>query len=93
MLDVKTGEYVREAVILIQNGRIVEAGSGLSVPAGSKVIDLGTATLLPGLIDVHSHLMARMGSGNQVDEYILNLAKKIGRPTGRWRALPMLVLP
>ena len=76
MLDVKSGKYVSDAVILVQNGRIVEAGSGLSIPAGAKVIDLGWATLLPGLIDAHSHLMARMGSGNQIDEYILNLAKK-----------------
>lgn len=76
MLDVKTGEYVPNAVILIQNGRITDAGSGLPVPAGSKVIDLGKATLLPGLIDVHTHLMARMGDGDQIDEYILNLAKK-----------------
>src|SRR5580692_5501273 len=76
MLDVKTGEYVLNAVVLIQNGRILDAGSGLRVPPGSMTIDLGSVTLLPGLIDVHTHLMARMGNGNQVDEYILNLAKK-----------------
>lgn len=76
MLDVKKGEYVSNAVVLIQNGRIIEAGSALSIPRGAKVVDLGAATLLPGLIDVHTHLMARMGSGNQIDEYILNLAKK-----------------
>lgn len=76
MLDVKTGTYVPNAVLLIQNGRIAEAGSGLRIPPESKVIDLGTATLLPGLIDVHTHLMSRMGNGNQIDEYILNLARK-----------------
>jgi imidazolonepropionase-like amidohydrolase len=76
MLDVKTGDYLSNAVILVQNARIIEVGSGLSIPVGAKLIDLGTATLLPGLIDVHTHLLARMGSGNQIDEYILNLAKK-----------------
>src|SRR5271156_1432915 len=76
MLDVKTGEYVRDSVVLIQNGRITGAGSGLSIPAGAKVIDLGTATLLPGLIDAHTHLMSRAAPGNQVDNYILDLAKK-----------------
>ena len=76
MLDIKAGRYVANAVILIQNGRISEAGGGLSIPAGAKVIDLGAATLLPGLIDVHTHLLARMGNGNQVDDYILNLAEK-----------------
>ena len=76
MLDVKAGEYVPNAVILIQNDRIAAAGSGLSIPAGSRIIDLGAATLLPGLIDVHTHLLARMGTGNQIDEYILNLAEK-----------------
>ena len=76
MLDVKSGEYVRDAVILIQNGKITEVGRGLTIPAGAKVIEAGTATLLPGLIDVHSHLMARMREGNQVESYILQLAMK-----------------
>jgi imidazolonepropionase-like amidohydrolase len=76
MLDVKSGQYLSDAVILIQNGKIAEVGSGLTVPAGAKVIDAGTATLLPGLIDVHSHLMARMREGNQVENYTLQLATK-----------------
>ena len=76
MLDVKSGQYLSDAVILIQNGKIAEVGSGLTVPAGAKVIDAGAATLLPGLIDVHSHLMARMREGNQVENYTLQLATK-----------------
>ena len=76
MLDVKSGEYLRNPVVLVQSGKIAGVGNGLPVPDGAKVIDLGTATLLPGLIDVHSHLMARMTPGNQVDNYILQLAKK-----------------
>jgi len=43
MLDVKTGSYVPNAVILIQDGKIIDAGSGLSIPAGAKIIDWGTA--------------------------------------------------
>ncbi len=57
MLDVKTGNVVSNAVILIENGRITDAGSGLSIPAGSEVIDLGASMLLPGLIDCHTHLL------------------------------------
>ncbi|MCP3138148.1 amidohydrolase family protein [Pyxidicoccus xibeiensis] len=59
MLDVKSGKYVASPVILIEGERIVKAGSGLAVPEGAEVVDLGTATVLPGLIDCHTHLMAR----------------------------------
>jgi len=57
MLDVKTGNVVTNAVILIENGRIKGAGSGLAIPAGTEVIDLGEAIILPGLIDCHTHLL------------------------------------
>jgi imidazolonepropionase-like amidohydrolase len=47
---------VENAVILIEGDRIMAAGSGLPIPANIEVIDLGGLTLLPGLIDCHTHL-------------------------------------
>jgi len=76
MLDVQSGSYVSDAVVLIQDGRITAAGSGLAIPAGAQVIDLGAATLMPGLIDAHTHLMARVAEGPANDNYILQLAKE-----------------
>src|ERR1700722_15111452 len=76
MLDVKSGAYVANAVILVQNHKIIGAGSNLPIPAGATTIDLGSATLLPGLIDVHTHLMSRTPAGNQIDTYVLQLAQK-----------------
>jgi imidazolonepropionase-like amidohydrolase len=60
MLDVNSGSIVHDAVILIQDEKITAAGASLKIPAGADIVDLGDATLLPGLIDCHTHLMARM---------------------------------
>jgi imidazolonepropionase-like amidohydrolase len=57
MLDVRSGNVVANAVVLIENGRIQSAGAGLAIPAGAEVIDLGGAMLLPGLADSHTHLL------------------------------------
>ena len=57
MLDVKSGQVITDAVILIENGRITNVGSKLPIPAGAEVIDLGNAMILPGLIDSHTHLL------------------------------------
>jgi imidazolonepropionase-like amidohydrolase len=56
LIDVKGERVLSPAVVLIEDGRIVQVGSNLAVPAGTRVIDLGQATLLPGLIDAHVHL-------------------------------------
>lgn len=56
LLDVKTGKFVENAVVLIKGERIDAVGSNLAIPAEAQVIDLGGATLLPGLIDAHTHI-------------------------------------
>ncbi len=54
-LDVETGKYVAPAVVVIQNGKI-GAINPESIPGDAEEIDLGEMTLLPGLIDMHTHL-------------------------------------
>jgi imidazolonepropionase-like amidohydrolase len=54
-----TGRRIDDAVILINGDTVVQVGAKLSVPNGYQVVDLGSATLLPGLIDVHTHLTSQ----------------------------------
>lgn len=61
MIDVRTGAVIDNAVIVIDGDRIREAGSNLRIPAGAQVIDLGQKTVLPGLIDSHTHLTYEPG--------------------------------
>jgi len=60
LLDPRTRNVISPAAVLIENGKIKEVGPPSQVqtrtPANVKTIDLGNATLLPGLIDSHTHL-------------------------------------
>jgi imidazolonepropionase-like amidohydrolase len=62
LLDVRKGSYVESAAVWIEGERIREAGAASAIqehaPKDAKVIDLGNATVLPGLIDCHTHIMA-----------------------------------
>ncbi|HEY1271994.1 MAG TPA: amidohydrolase family protein, partial [Terriglobales bacterium] len=56
LIDGTGAPALHPAMIRVEGERIVEVGSNLRVPASARVIDLGDATLLPGLIDLHTHL-------------------------------------
>lgn len=56
-----TGKVYEPAIVRIEGERIVEVGTALHLRSGPKVIDLGGATLLPGLIDLHTHLCGKYG--------------------------------
>ncbi len=58
LLDVRSGEYRQDQVILIEGDRVktVGAASDVTIPSGAKVVDLSNRIVLPGLIDCHTHL-------------------------------------
>jgi imidazolonepropionase-like amidohydrolase len=57
LIDGKSATARTNAIILIEGERIREVGSGLAIPAGAEVIDLSHSTVLPGLIDNHTHIL------------------------------------
>jgi imidazolonepropionase-like amidohydrolase len=76
MLDLRSGALIDQAVVLVSGERITAAGSKLAIPAGATVIDLGNKTLLPGLIDMHTHL-----TGNPEDAGYSVVAISVPRAT------------
>jgi imidazolonepropionase-like amidohydrolase len=67
MFGGRSDQGVANAVVIVEGSKISEAGSGLPIPPGATVIDLGDATLLPGFIDAHTHLTFEGGDNYVVD--------------------------
>ncbi len=63
MLDVESGEIVRPAVVVVRDGRI-ESINPETIPDDLEVIDLGDRTLLPGFMDMHTHLTLDFFTGD-----------------------------
>jgi imidazolonepropionase-like amidohydrolase len=59
LVDGRGGAPLSPAMVRIEDDRIVEVGQRLVVAPGARVLDLGDSTLLPGLIDLHTHLTGR----------------------------------
>src|SRR6266566_111819 len=56
VIDVENGRMLEKQIILLRGKKIEAIGSESKIPVGAKILDLSTKTLLPGLIDCHTHL-------------------------------------
>jgi imidazolonepropionase-like amidohydrolase len=74
MLDTKTGQLLKDKTIIIKDNQILEITD--SIPPDTKIIDLSDSYLLPGLIDMHTHII-----GNLSKDYSSNLFQSPHRST------------
>jgi imidazolonepropionase-like amidohydrolase len=69
LFDSKTGQMLANQVVLIQGERVTDVGAAdqAKIPAGAQVIDLSQATVMPGLIDAHTHMYDSLSAGARVN--------------------------
>ena len=69
LVDPNGGVALRDQVILVSGNKIQAVGAGLAIPAGANIIDLSNLTVLPGLIDCHTHLAdGAHGEGDPISQ-------------------------
>jgi imidazolonepropionase-like amidohydrolase len=63
MFDSKSGQMLAKQVVVLRGDRITEVGpeAHIKIPAAAQVVDLSQATVLPGLIDAHTHMFNQRG--------------------------------
>ena len=71
LIDTENGKVLDNQLILIENDTIKAVGSNIAVPRGATIIDLSKATVLPGLIDCHTHV-----TGNPGGDYYADIFRK-----------------
>jgi imidazolonepropionase-like amidohydrolase len=76
LLDVRSGELLSPAVIVVKGERIAAVGRELPDPPGATSVDLGRATCLPGLMDLHAHILYSPGADPLTDYMTRSSARK-----------------
>jgi imidazolonepropionase-like amidohydrolase len=83
VIDPATGTAQTGQIILVEGGAIKAIGSGIQIPADAVRIDLSNETVLPGLFDAHTHLLASVDARWDLgDFWIMALQRRAG-----WRAI------
>lgn len=69
LIDPDAGASLADQIILIRSDKIEAVGRGLAIPSGATIIDLSNMTVLPGLIDCHTHLAdGAHGEGDPISQ-------------------------
>ena len=71
LLDPQQGTIERNQTILVGTGKVTKVGAGVTTPAGASVIDLSKYTVLPGLMDAHTHLCMDVNVRRDAGSYFL----------------------
>jgi len=103
LIDPDSGKVLTDQIVLIEGSKIQAVGHDLAIPANAKVIDLSKMTVLPGLIDCHTHVadpgdsepmnVLQMSASESVLEAVPNARKMLEagfttvRDVGVYRAL------
>src|SRR5262245_36565812 len=61
IIDGRGGAPLRPGVVVLRGERIEAVGGNPTIPQGAELIDLGGATLMPGFIDLHTHMTGEVG--------------------------------
>ncbi|MBI2149984.1 MAG: amidohydrolase family protein [Acidobacteria bacterium] len=72
LFDGKSGNIANNQVVLIRGGRITDIGANVQIPREARVIDLSSATVMPGMIDAHVHV--NTGGDTPAERAIIGLA-------------------
>src|ERR1700730_5698612 len=72
LFDSRSGTIQNNQIVLIVGDRITDVGATVQVPAGARMLDLGSATVLPGMIDTHVHV--NTGGNTQAQRALRALA-------------------
>jgi imidazolonepropionase-like amidohydrolase len=76
LIDGRSDDVRTNVAVTVREGRIVTVGAASSTPAGAQVIDLSRSTCLPGLMDLHAHILYRPGTEALADFATRSSARK-----------------